>query len=269
MIEIKDNELRVLFIGDIVGEAGRDAIGALVADLVKEHRADFIIANCENSAGGKGVTPKITEYLLGCGIDVLTSGNHIWDRQEIIPYIGTQPRLLRPANFPKSNPGVGFGVFKTRKGERIGVINLCGKLFMDFYEHPFLYASFLVEKLREQTHLIIVDFHAEATSEKVAMGWYLDGKVSAVIGTHTHVQTADEKVLPEGTAYITDVGMTGPMDSVIGMDKEKAINKFLTLIPQKFEPARDDVWLHGVVVDLDIESGRSLEIKRIAVPIER
>lgn len=263
---MKDKKLRVLFIGDIVGEAGRNAIGTLVAGLVKDHQADFVIANCENSAGGKGVTPKITEYLLGCGIDVLTSGNHIWDRQEIIPYIGTQPRLLRPANFPKSNPGVGFGVFGTRNGERVGVINLCGKLFMDSYEHPFLYASALVEKLREQTQFIVVDFHAEATSEKIAMGWYLNGKVSAVIGTHTHVQTADERVLPGGTAYITDVGMTGPMDSVIGMDKGKAINRFLTLIPQKFEAAKDDVWLHGVVIDLDMESGKSLGIKRIAVP---
>jgi metallophosphoesterase (TIGR00282 family) len=266
---MNDKRLRVLFIGDIVGEVGRNAIGTLVGDLVKEHRTDFIIANCENSAGGKGVTPKITEYLLGCGIDVLTSGNHIWDRHEIIPYIGTQSRLLRPANLPKSSPGAGFGVFETRRGEKIGVINLCGRLFMDYYEHPFLYASSLVEKLREQTRLIIVDFHAEATSEKVAMGWYLDGRVSAMIGTHTHVQTADEKVLPQGTTYITDVGMTGSMDSVIGMDKEKAINRFLTLIPQKFEPAKDDVWLHGVVIDLDIESGRSLGIKRIAIPADR
>jgi metallophosphoesterase (TIGR00282 family) len=258
-------EMRVLFIGDIVGEPGRSAVRALVPGLVKEHKIDFVMANCENAAAGKGITPKITEYLLDSGIHVLTSGNHIWDRQEIIPYIEAQPRLLRPANFPKLTPGTGCGIFETRTGEKIGVINLCGKLFMDSYEHPFLTASDLVEELGKQTRLIIVDFHAEATSEKIAMGWYLDGKVSAVIGTHTHVQTADERILPKGTAYITDIGMTGPMNSVIGMDKEKAIYRFLTLIPQRLEPAKDDVWLHGVIIDLDVESGRSLAIRRLAV----
>lgn len=260
--------IRVLFIGDIVGEAGREAVRALVPRLVEEHKADFVIANCENAAAGRGVTPKISDYLFECGIHVLTSGNHIWDRKEIIPYIEKEPRLLRPANFPKSTPGTSHGVFEIKSGGKIGVMNLCGNLFMDPYDNCFQVASRLVEELNKQSRLIIVDFHAEATSEKIAMGWYLDGKASAVIGTHTHVQTADERVLPNGTAYITDIGMTGPMDSVIGMDKEKAIKRFLTLIPERGEPARNNVWLHGVILDLDTETGKSLGIKRIAIPME-
>ncbi len=261
----KKEGLRVLFIGDIVGEPGRNAVKALLPDLVKDNLVDFVVANCENAAAGKGITPKITEYLLNTGINVLTSGNHIWDRQEIIPYIETQPLLLRPANYPKGTPGKGHGIFETKMGYRIGVVNLCGKLFMDSYEHPFLTALDLVNELSKHTRMIIVDFHAEATSEKIAMGWYLDGKVSAIIGTHTHVQTADERVLPQGSSYITDVGMTGSMDSVIGMDKERAIKRFLTLIPIRLEPATDNVCLNGVLVDLDKDSGKSFGIKRIVV----
>ncbi|GBD39934.1 hypothetical protein HRbin37_02220 [bacterium HR37] len=259
--------LRILFIGDIFGEAGRKAVSSLLPNLVRENEVDFVIANCENAAGGKGVTPKLVEFLLNCGINVLTSGNHIWDRKEIIPYIGNQPRLLRPANFPRSTPGNGYGVFETALGYKIGVINLCGNLFMDSYDHPFFTASDLVEQISKQTNIVIVDFHAEATSEKIAMGWYLDGKVSAVVGTHTHVQTADERILANGTAYITDIGMTGPMNSVIGMNKEKVITRFLTLMPQKFEPAREDIWLHGVIIDLDPDSGKGLAIRRVAVPL--
>jgi hypothetical protein len=261
----KKEELRVLFIGDIVGESGRNAVKILLPDLVKDIHIDFVIANCENAAAGKGITPKITEYLLKTGIQVLTSGNHIWDRQEIIPYIETEPRLLRPANFPKGTPGTGHGIFETKVGYKIGVVNICGKLFMDSYEHPFLTALDVVNELAKYTRIIIVDFHAEATSEKIAMGWYLDGKVSAIIGTHTHVQTADERILPKGSGYITDVGMTGAMDSVIGMDKEMALKRFLTLIPMRLEPATDNICLHGVLIDLDKDSGRSLGIKRIAV----
>ena len=263
----KKEGLRVLFIGDIVGEPGRNAVKALLPDLVKDNLVDFIVANCENAAAGKGITPKITEYLLNTGINVLTSGNHIWDRQEIIPYIETQPLLLRPANYPKGTPGKGHGIFETKMGYRIGVVNLCGKLFMDSYEHPFLTALDLVNELSKHTRMIIVDFHAEATSEKIAMGWYLDGKVSAIIGTHTHVQTADERVLPQGSSYITDVGMTGSMDSVIGMDKERAIKRFLTLIPIRLEPATDNVCLNGVLVDLDKDSGKSFGISRISVQV--
>ena len=261
----KKEGLRVLFIGDIVGEPGRNAVKVLLPDLVKDNLVDFVVANCENAAAGKGITPKITEYLLNTGINVLTSGNHIWDRQEIIPYIETQPLLLRPANYPKGTPGKGHGIFETKMGYRIGVVNLCGKLFMDSYEHPFLTALDLVNELSKHTRMIIVDFHAEATSEKIAMGWYLDGKVSAIIGTHTHVQTADERVLPQGSSYITDVGMTGSMDSVIGMDKERAIKRFLTLIPIRLEPATENVCLNGVLVDLDKDSGKSFGIKRIVV----
>ena len=261
----KKEGLCVLFIGDIVGEPGRNAVKTLLPGLVKDNLVDFVVANCENAAAGKGITPKITEYLLNTGINVLTSGNHIWDRQEIIPYIETQPLLLRPANYPKGTPGKGHGIFETKTGYRIGVVNLCGKLFMDSYEHPFLTALDLVNELSKHTRMIIVDFHAEATSEKIAMGWYLDGKVSAMIGTHTHVQTADERILPKGSSYITDVGMTGSIDSVIGMDKEKAIKRFLTLIPIRLEPATDNVCLNGVLVDLDKDSGKSLGIKRIVV----
>ena len=261
----KKEGLCVLFIGDIVGEPGRNAVKVLLPDLVKDNLVDFVVANCENAAAGKGITPKITEYLLNTGINVLTSGNHIWDRQEIIPYIETQPLLLRPANYPKGTPGKGHGIFETKMGYRIGVVNLCGKLFMDSYEHPFLTALDLVNELSKHTRMIIVDFHAEATSEKIAMGWYLDGKVSAIIGTHTHVQTADERVLPQGSSYITDVGMTGSMDSVIGMDKERAIKRLLTLIPIRLEPATDNVCLNGVLVDLDKDSGKSFGIKRIVV----
>lgn len=259
--------LSVLFIGDIVGEAGREAVGALVSDQVKEHEVDFVVANCENAAAGRGVTPKISDYLFECGIHVLTSGNHIWDRKEIIPYIENEPRLLRPANFPRSTPGAGYGIFEDKMGAKIAVLNLCGNLFMDSYENSFATALGLVEQLNKFARIIIVDFHAEATSEKMAMGWWLDGRVSALIGTHTHVQTADERILPKGTAYITDVGMTGAMDSVIGMDKEKAIKRFLTLIPDKSEPARDNVWLNGVIIRLDRESGKGLHMKRIAVPM--
>jgi hypothetical protein len=261
-----DKGLSVLFIGDIVGEAGRETVRVLLPNLVEKHKIDYVIANCENAAGGKGITPKITEYLFDCGIDILTSGNHIWDKKEIIPYIDKEPRLLRPANFPPTTPGAGHGIFEVKDGPSIAVVNLCGNLFMDSYEPCFQRVSALVEEVAKHTRLIIVDFHAEATSEKIAMGWYLDGKVSAVIGTHTHVQTADERVLPKGTGYITDVGMTGSMDSVIGMEKEIAIKRFLTLMPERNEPAKGNAWLNGVVIDLDKESGRSMGIRRIAVP---
>ena len=256
----------ILFIGDIVGEAGRAAVRALLPDLINSLRIDFVIANCENAAAGRGITPKITEDLFGFGVDVLTSGNHIWDRQEIVPYIKNESRLLRPANYPRSTPGSGHGIFGDGKGIQIGVFNLCGKLFMDSFECPFNYALNLIEELSMHTNLIILDFHAEASSEKIAMGWYLDGKVSAVLGTHTHVQTADERILPNGTAYITDVGMTGSMDSVIGMDKEKSIKRFLTLMPQRLEPADKNISLNGVIVELDTLTGKGISIRRVTIP---
>ncbi len=257
----------ILFIGDIVGKAGRLAVKVLVPELIEHHKIDIVIANCENAADGRGITPKIAGFLLDCGVNILTSGNHIWDKQEIIPYFNSEPRILRPANYPESTPGRGHGVFNDNCGRQVGVINLCGKLFMDSYENPYTSVSNLVDILKEKTNLIILDFHAEATSEKIAFGWYLDGKISALVGTHTHVQTADERILPNGTAYITDVGMTGAMDSVIGMDKEKSIKRFLTLMPQRLEPAEDNIWLNGIIIDIHWESGKAMDIKRINQPL--
>jgi 2',3'-cyclic-nucleotide 2'-phosphodiesterase len=259
----------VLFIGDIVGKAGRLAVEELVPELMEQHKIDLVIANCENAAAGRGVTPKIAEFLFDCGIDILTSGNHIWDKQEIIPYVDTELRILRPANYPDSTPGRGYGVFNDNHGRQVGVVNLCGKLFMDSYENPYTSALNLIDVLKYKTNLIILDFHAEATSEKIAFGWYLDGKISALVGTHTHVQTADERVLPNGTAYITDVGMTGAMDSVIGMDREKSIKRFLTLMPQRLEPAEENIWLNGIIIDLDCESGKATGIRRINKPLKQ
>lgn len=259
----------ILFIGDIVGKAGRLAVEALVPDLIQHYQIDLVIANCENAAAGRGVTPKVAESLFDCGIDVLTSGNHIWDKGEIVPYVDTEPRILRPANYPDSAPGRGHGIFSDSHGRKVGVVNLCGKLFMDCYENPYTSALELIDLLKDNTNLIILDFHAEATSEKIAFGWYLDGKISALVGTHTHVQTADERILPNGTAYITDVGMTGAMDSVIGMDTEKSIKRFLTLMPQRLEPAEENIWLNGTMINIDCESGKATRIERISKPFER
>jgi len=269
-MEVKEDQSKcsLLFIGDIVGEAGREAVKSLVPDLIFKHGINIVIANCENAAAGRGITPKITQFLLDCGIDILTSGNHIWDRQEITSYIQDEPRLLRPANYPQSTPGHGQGIFEDNLGRKIGVLNLCGKLFMDSFENPFGNALDLIQELKAETQIIILDFHAEASSEKIAMGWYLDGKLSAVIGTHTHVQTADERILPKGTAYITDVGMSGSMDSVIGMDREKSIKRFLTLMPQRLEPAKNNIWLNGVIIDIDVDTGNSLGIRRVNLPYQ-
>ena len=257
--------IRVLFIGDIVGEPGREALRAYLPDIVASHDVHFVIANCENAAAGRGVTPKITRFLLGCGVDVLTSGNHIWDRPEIIPFIDDEPKLIRPANFPSSLPGRGMGIYETATGVKVAVMNLCGRLFMDSYDNPFEYASDMVREALSETPVIILDFHAEATSEKQAMGWFLDEKVSAVLGTHTHVQTADERVLPGGTAYITDVGMTGSADSIIGMDRDKALKRFLTMLPQRLEPAKENVALYAVILEIDLSNGRALGISRVRV----
>lgn len=259
----------ILFIGDIVGKAGRLAVKAVVPELVEHHKIDLVIANCENAAAGRGITPKIAGFLFDCGVDILTSGNHIWDKQEIIPYVDSEPRILRPANYPHSAPGRGHGIFYDSHGRQIGIINLCGKLFMDSFENPYTSALNLIDELRDKTNLIILDFHAEATSEKIALGWYLDGKISALVGTHTHVQTADERILPNGTAYITDVGMTGAMDSVIGMDREKSIKRFLTLMPQRLEPAEGNVWLNGIIIDIHCGNGKATSIRRINKPLEQ
>jgi metallophosphoesterase (TIGR00282 family) len=255
--------MNILFIGDIVGGPGREAIRKLLPELKKEHRLDFVIANAENAAGGSGVTAEVMEELCGAGVDVITSGDHIWKKKEIFELIKSQERILRPLNFPPSAPGRGFGVFKNSSGIKVGVINVNGRVFMDALECPFRTTLNAAEIIAKETKIIIVDIHAEATSEKVALGWYLDGKVSAVLGTHTHIQTADERILPAGTAYLTDAGMTGPYDSVIGRKIDDVLERFLTSIPVRFEVATSNIQLHGAVLDIDQNTGRAKSIIRI------
>jgi len=259
--------LKILFIGDIVGKPGRRIVGRLIPSIVNEHEIDVVIANCENAAGGFGVTRNIIEELYRNNINVLTSGNHIWDKKEVGEFIQDYETLLRPANYPEGVPGRGSVLVRSFLGNTIGVINLMGRIFMQPLDCPFRVAEREIEKLRDKTSIIIVDIHAEATSEKQAIGWFLDGRVSAVLGTHTHVQTADEKILPCGTAYITDAGMTGSFDSVIGIKKDIILKRFLTGIPNKFDVATRDRWLQGVIVDIE-ESGKSVGIERMSVPLE-
>lgn len=257
--------MRILFIGDVFGRAGRELVASGLPVLVRDHRIDFVIANAENAAAGFGITREVGEALLRAGIDAMTSGNHIWDRKEAVEYVGTGTRLLRPANYPAGVPGHGTFVGRTSSGQRVGVINLIGRVFMHPADDPFRAAWREVDALSADTRVIVVDFHAEATSEKIAMGWHLDGRVTAVIGTHTHVQTADARILPGGTAYITDVGMTGPHDSVIGTDKDATLRRFLTGIPARLEPARGDPRLHAVIITADEETGRALAIERLSL----
>jgi len=255
--------VRILFIGDVVGRAGRRAVREVLPLLKREEEIDFVVANGENAAGGIGITPEKAEELLSMGVDVITSGNHIWKKREILPYLDRHPRILRPANYPPGAPGRGSGVYTARDGTRVAVLNLEGRVFMRPLESPFRVSEQQIEILKGQTPIVIVDFHAEATSEKMAMGWFLDGEVTAVIGTHTHVQTSDERILPGGTAYITDAGMTGPVNSVIGMKKEIAIQGFLTQLPNRFEVATGEVELQGVILEVEETTGRALEIRRI------
>ncbi len=255
--------MKILFIGDIVGSPGRDAIKKLLPELKKEHALDFAIANAENSAGGSGITLKVAQELFEAGLDVLTSGDHIWKKKEVFEFINQEERILRPANFPSGAMGRGFGLFKSRNGIKVGVININGRVFMEALECPFRTSMRAQEELAKETKIIVLDMHAEATSEKVALGWYLDGKVSAVLGTHTHIQTADEKILPNGTAYITDVGMTGPYDSVIGRRVEDVLERFLTAVPVRFEVADGNVQLHAVALDIDDNTGKARSILRI------
>ena len=260
--------MRILFIGDIVGRPGRDLVRRGLTSLVDHHAIDFVIANAENAAGGFGITREIGDQLLDCGVDVLTSGNHIWDKKEALDYIGAEPRLLRPANYPAGVPGRGSYLARTRQGETVGVINVMGRVFMLSIDDPFAVILREVESMRERTRTIVVDFHAEATSEKVAMGWHLDGRVTAVIGTHTHVQTADERILPKGTAYLSDVGMTGPHDSVIGVEIEAALGRFLTALPARFETASANPRLNGVIVETDSSTGRATDIERLSLGVD-
>ena len=255
--------MKILFIGDIVGSPGREAVKKLLAQLQKEYNLDFVIANAENAAGGSGITLKVAAELFSFGIDVLTSGDHIWKKREIFEIIGQESRILRPANYPAGAPGYGWGLFKSKDARKIGVINVNGRVFMEALECPFKTSRHAQEELFAETKIIILDIHAEATSEKVALGWYLDGKVSAILGTHTHIQTADEKILPAGTAYITDVGMTGSMRSVIGRRIEDVLERFLTSVPVRFEVASEDIQLQGVVLDIDEQTGKARSIVRI------
>jgi metallophosphoesterase (TIGR00282 family) len=255
--------LKVLFIGDIIGEPGRKLVKQALPDLMRSTVPDLVIANGENAAGGFGITPAIAEELFALGIHVLTSGNHVWDKKEIEPYLGKQDRLIRPANYPDGTPGSGSVVVSTDGSAKAAVLNLEGRVFMSNLEDPFHVAEREVERLRKEARVVIIDFHAEATSEKAALAWHLDGKVSAVLGTHTHVQTADERVLPGGTAFMTDVGMTGPSDSVIGVRKEDAISRFLTQRPHKFEIPKGPVQLDAAVIDIDGKSGKARSIERI------
>jgi 2',3'-cyclic-nucleotide 2'-phosphodiesterase len=260
--------IRLLFIGDIVGRPGRDLVHDGLAGLVEYHRIDLVIANAENAAAGFGITREIGDQLLEWGVDVMTSGNHIWDKKEALNYIGAEPRLLRPANYPAGAPGNGSYLARTRDGRSVGVVNVMGRVFMLNIDDPFAVVLREIEALKERTRIVFVDFHAEATSEKIAMGWHLDGKVTAVVGTHTHVQTADERILPKGTAFLTDVGMTGPHDSIIGVEIEAALGKFLTALPARFETATGNPRLHAVIIDADEQTGRAIDIERLSYSVE-
>jgi metallophosphoesterase (TIGR00282 family) len=257
--------MKLLFVGDIVARPGRDLLKRGLKALVRTHDIDVVIANIENAAGGAGVTREITDEVLALGVHALTSGNHIWDKREVMQFIDSEPRLLRPANYPAGAPGSGSLVFDGN-GSKIGVVNVMGRIFLANIDDPFAVARREIDRVRASgARIIVVDFHAEATSEKIAFGWHFDGAVTAVVGTHTHVQTADERVLPGGTAYITDVGMTGPHDGVIGVERSAVIARFTTGLPVRMEAATGDPRLNAVVIDADAETGRALAISRISL----
>lgn len=261
--------MNILFIGDIVARTGRELIRRLVPPLAAEHRIDIVVANGENAAGGAGLTREITAELLNSGIHVLTSGNHIWNKREVLEFIDLEPRLIRPANYPAGTPGQGAYVWRSETGVAVGVVNVMGRVFMAPLDDPFSVVKQQIARVRDDgAKIIVVDFHAEATSEKLAMGWHLDGSVTAVVGTHTHVQTADERVLPGGTAYLTDVGMTGPHDGVIGMERAGAVARFLTGLPSRFDPATGDPRLNAVIIEADPDTGRAHRIQRVSVGLQ-
>jgi metallophosphoesterase (TIGR00282 family) len=259
--------MRILFIGDIMGSPGRKAISALLHKVVDKYTIDLVVANGENASGGIGITPEVAEQLFQMGIDVMTTGNHIWKHKEIQPYLDATDRLLRPANYPAGTPGRGLIVIETAAGESAAVLNLEGRIFMNPLECPFRTADRELASLPPEVKVILVDMHAEATSEKLALAWYLDGRASAVIGTHTHVQTADERLLPGGLGYLTDAGMTGPGDGVIGMDRQVIIERFLSQLPQKFKVASQNIQLQGVVLNID-EKGKCRELIRIQMNLK-
>ena len=256
--------MKILFIGDIVGEPGRRAVSEILPRLRRTRELDMVIANGENSAGGSGITPKIAEELFACGIDIITSGDHLWDQKEVVGLLQNESRFLRPLNYPQGTPGQGSVVYQASNRPPVGVINLQGVTFMANLDNPFVRVRAEVERLRQRTSVIFIDFHAEATSEKAALGRMLDGQVSAVIGTHTHVQTADEQIFPGGTAFLSDAGFTGPHESVIGREIEPVVKRFLTLQPQRFAVATGNVKMQGVMVEIEGHSGRATHIERVS-----
>jgi metallophosphoesterase (TIGR00282 family) len=261
--------VKLLFIGDIVGQPGRRAVKELVPKLRDAHGIDFVVANGENSAGGSGITPKTADEIFSAGVDVITSGDHLWDQKEVMELLQNEPRFLRPVNYPPGTKGRGSGVFEIRNPKLetrnlIGILNVQGRTFMPPLENPFLLAKTEVERLRGQTKIIFVDVHAEATSEKIALARMLDGQASAVVGTHTHVQTADEQIFPGGTAYLSDAGFTGPHESVLGREIAPVIQRFLTNMPQRFEVAKERVMLQGALIEIDEATGKAIKIQRIA-----
>jgi hypothetical protein len=260
--------VRLLFVGDIVGSPGRHAVQALLPKLREQHEVDFAVVNGENSAGGLGITEKIARALFEAGADAITLGNHAYRHSDVYDYLDRESRIVRPANYNRGNPGRGHTIVEGGDGLKLAVVNLSGTVFLDAARSPFAEIDAILAELRGRADHVLVDFHAEATSEKVAMGWYLDGRVTACVGTHTHVPTADARVLPGGTAYVTDVGMTGPRGGVIGVVKELAVKRFVTQMPVKFETATDDPWLNAVLVEAD-GAGRALSIEQILVPDER
>lgn len=259
------SSISILFIGDIIGKPGLDLVQTWLPGLIQKHKPDLVIANGENVSDGKGCTSKEGQILFDLGVHVITGGNHTWDKHQSQDYLKAEPRVLRPLNYPKGTYGNGYYIAETKKG-KVAVLNLQGRTFMSPLDCPFRTADWVLQKIKSETNIIILDFHAEATAEKMAMGHYLDGKISALIGTHTHTQTADERILNAGTAYITDVGMSGPYDSVIGMKTVAAINRFLYQTPQKYETASDNVHLAGVFIIIDSESGKAKSIERIFFP---
>lgn len=262
---VEDSAVRILFIGDVVGKPGRRILRRALPGLVDRHAVDLVVANVENAAGGKGVTREAAQALFDAGVHVMTTGNHVWDKKEAIDYIAREPRLLRPANFPAGAPGAGRYVVRSARHAPVAVINVMGRIFMNPLDNPFHVVRAEIEAVRREARVVVVDFHAEATSEKLAMGWHLDGEATAVLGTHTHVQTADERVLPHGTAYVTDVGMTGPHDSIIGVQIKPALQRFLDGMPARFDTAAGDVRLNAVVVTANAATGAARGVERVSL----
>lgn len=259
--------MKILFVGDIVGQPGRRAVRTLVPKLRLRHALDFVVANGENAAGGNGITPAVAEEIFESGVDVITSGDHLWDQKEVMQLLDKEPRFLRPANYPPDVPGRGWGVFEKPGRPPVAVLNLQGRTFMPGHENPFRLAQDALVTLRRQARVVVVDFHAEATSEKIALGRLLDGLASAVLGTHTHVPTADEQIFPGGTAFISDVGFTGPQESILGREIDPIIRRFLTGMPQRFEVAKGRVALHGVLLEVDAATGKARSIERVMEPL--